>query len=117
MYVIPREQNGDFVAAMENVLGIYHRPLDVRFPVVCMDEQPVQLIGETQVPIPARSGRPYLFDYEYRRAGTTNIFMLRGNRSEHPRVHDSRLREKPEADCPNLWARKLVREAPEARLD
>ena len=76
MYVIPREQNGDFVAAMEKVLGIYRRPHDERFPVVCMDEQPVQLIAHTQVPIPARPGRPELFDYEYRRAGTTNIFMF-----------------------------------------
>lgn len=76
MYVTSREQYGDFVAAMENVLRVYHRPLDVRFPVVCMDEQPVQLIGETRIPIPARPGRPDLFDYEYRRAGTTNIFMF-----------------------------------------
>lgn len=76
MYVIPREQDGEFVAAMENVLGIYHLPYDERFPLVCMDEQPVQLIAEAKVPIPARSGRPDLFDYEYRRAGTTNIFMF-----------------------------------------
>ena len=76
MYVIPPEQNGDFVAAMENVLGIYHRPYCDRFPMVCMDEQPIQLIDETKVPIPARPGRVDLFDYEYRRAGTTNIFMF-----------------------------------------
>ena len=76
MYVIPREHDGEFVAAMENVLGIYHLPYDARFPLVCMDEQPVQLIAEAKAPIPARSGRPDLFDYEYRRAGTTNIFMF-----------------------------------------
>ena len=76
MYVIPPEQNGDFVAAMENVLRIYHLPYCERFPVVCMDEQPIQLIDETKLPIPARPGRPDLFDYEYRRAGTTNIFMF-----------------------------------------
>lgn len=76
MYVIPPEQNGDFVAAMEAVLGTYHLPYCERFPVVCMDEQPVQLIGETKVPIAARPGRPDLFDYEYRREGTTNIFMF-----------------------------------------
>jgi hypothetical protein len=76
MYVIPPEQNGDFVAAMEAVLRTYHLPLNQDVPVICMYEQPVQLIGETKVPIPARSGRPNLFDYEYRRNGTTNIFMF-----------------------------------------
>ncbi len=76
MYVIPPEQNADFVAAMEDVLQTYRKPLDPRFPVVCMDEQPIQLIGETKMPLPAIPGRPDLFDYEYRRLGTTNIFMF-----------------------------------------
>lgn len=76
MYVIPPEQNGDFVAAMEAVLRTYRLPLNKRHPVVCMDEQPLQLLEETKVPVPAKSGRADLFDYEYRRNGTTNIFMF-----------------------------------------
>jgi hypothetical protein len=30
----------------------YHRPYDERRPVMCMDEQPVQLLGEKREPIP-----------------------------------------------------------------
>jgi len=43
-WVIPPKENGQFVANMENVLEIYKRPNDERYPVVCMDEQPVQLL-------------------------------------------------------------------------
>ena len=49
--MIPPEQNGSFVANMEMVLDVYKRPFDSRFPVVCMDESPKQLIGETKTPI------------------------------------------------------------------
>ena len=45
-------------------------------PVVCMDEQPVQLVKETRQPIPAAPGRPVRIDYEYERNGTANIFMF-----------------------------------------
>ena len=54
--MIPPEQNGSFVANMEMVLDVYKRPFDPRFPVVCMDESPKQLIGETKIPIPASAG-------------------------------------------------------------
>jgi hypothetical protein len=37
---------------MEDVLEVYHRPYDERRPVICMDEQPVQLVGEAREPIP-----------------------------------------------------------------
>jgi hypothetical protein len=45
-WVIPPEANGNFVAAMEQVLDVYKRPYDPSFPVVCMDETPRQLIKE-----------------------------------------------------------------------
>jgi len=73
--VIPPEQNGDFVANMEMVLGIYKRPFDQRFPVVCMDESPKQLIGETKTPIAASPGQVAKYDYEYKRHGVCNVFM------------------------------------------
>jgi transposase len=60
---------------MEMVLDVYKRPYDARYPVVCMDESPKQLIAETKTPIPAAPGRPYRSDYEYRRCGVCNIFM------------------------------------------
>jgi hypothetical protein len=74
--VIPPEQNADFVAAMEDVLEVYHRPYDAACPVVCLDETSKQLIGETRTPIPAASGRAERTDYEYERKGTANLFML-----------------------------------------
>ena len=47
-WVIPPQGNADFAAAMEKVLDVYRRPYDAAFPVVCMDETPRQLIGETR---------------------------------------------------------------------
>jgi len=76
MYVIPPEQNAEFVAHMEDVLEIYHLPHNPKRPVICMDEQPVQLIKETRVPLSAKPGQPESFDYEYERNGTANIFMF-----------------------------------------
>lgn len=60
---------------MEQVLDVYKRPLDPRHPVICMDESPKQLIGETRMPIPCLPGQPAKYDYEYRRCGTCNIFL------------------------------------------
>jgi hypothetical protein len=60
---------------MEQVLDVYKRPYDVRFPVVCMDESPRQLIDEVKTPVPASPGQPARHDYEYKRCGTCNIFM------------------------------------------
>jgi hypothetical protein len=61
---------------MELVLDVYKRPYDSRYPVVCMDESPKQLIAETRSPIPASPGRPSKHDYEYRRCGVCNIFLM-----------------------------------------
>ena len=73
--MIPPEASGEFVARMEDVLEVYHRPYDERRPLVCLDEVPVQLVGEARVPLPARPGRPARYDYEYVRHGTANLFM------------------------------------------
>jgi hypothetical protein len=75
-WVIPPEADGEFVAAMEEVLETYAQPYDARRPVLCMDEQPVQLLKETRVPIAATKNHPRRVDYEYERAGTASIFMF-----------------------------------------
>ena len=72
-WVIPPQRNADFAAGMERVLDIYRRPYDADFPVVCMDETPRQLIGETRTPVPAAPGRPAREDYEYRRLGSLRV--------------------------------------------
>ena len=74
--MIPPEASGEFVARMEDVLEVYHRPYDAQRPQVCLDEVPVQLVGETRVPLPAAPGRLGRFDYEYVRNGTANLFMV-----------------------------------------
>ena len=41
-----------------------------------LDESPIQLIGETRLPIPAKPGQIERYDYEYRRNGTANLFVF-----------------------------------------
>ena len=61
---------------MENVLDLYAEPAEPKRPVVCFDETPVQLIGETRLPWPAKPGSLAKCDYEYRRNGTANLFVF-----------------------------------------
>lgn len=75
-YVIPPVQNAEFVAHMEDVLELYHLPYDPQRPVINMDEQPVQLVKETRLPLPAQPGHPEAIDYEYERNGTATIFLF-----------------------------------------
>ena len=74
--MIPPDANTAFVAGMEDVLEVYQRPHDPACPVVCLDETSKQLIAETRVPIAAKPGQPGRHDYEYRRNGTANLFMM-----------------------------------------
>ena len=75
-WVIPPEADAEFVAHMERVLDVYARPYDPAWPMLCMDEQPVQLHKETRAPIAATATHPKRVDYEYERAGTASIFMF-----------------------------------------
>jgi transposase len=75
MWCIP-QVNGEFVARMEDVLDLYAEIPDPQHPVVCFDESPTQLIGEMRQPLPARPGQVERYDYEYRREGTVNLFVV-----------------------------------------
>jgi DDE superfamily endonuclease len=75
-WCIPPQQDAEFVAAMEDVLDVYHRPYDEARPVVALDEASKQLVGETAQPLPPEPGQPERFDYEYVRHGTANLFMV-----------------------------------------
>ena len=75
-WVIPPEADAEFVAGMEEVLDTYAEPYDTKHPVLCMDEQPVQLLKETRVPIPATKEHARRVDYEYERAGTASVFLF-----------------------------------------
>jgi hypothetical protein len=76
MWCIPPEQDAAFVCQMEHVLEVYKRPYDPRRPVVCMDEQPKQLIAEVSPALPVSPGRPARLDYEYVREGVCVVWMF-----------------------------------------
>ena len=63
------------MTAMEDVLDLCAEPYDPSRPVVCFDETSTQLLADVREPLPPQSGRPRRQDYEYRRAGTRNIFL------------------------------------------
>ena len=94
-WVIPPKENGAFVAAMENVLETYKKPYNEDFPVVCMDEQPIQLLDDVWEPIPETVSHPKRVDYEYKRCGTASIFMftepLNGWREVHVRPRRTKI--------------------------
>jgi hypothetical protein len=75
-WVIPPAQDAEFVADMETVLATYAEPYDPHNPKICMDEQPVQLVLETKVPLPATKDHGERVDYEYERNGTAALFMF-----------------------------------------
>jgi hypothetical protein len=69
------EINGDYLARMEDILHLYSLPLNELRPVVCFDEQPVQLLGDVVEPLPMQKGKPCRQDYEYEREGTANLLV------------------------------------------
>jgi len=70
---------------MEDILEVYHRPYDARFPQVCLDEGSKQLLSDKQEPLPLEPGKPKRCDSEYERRGTCSLFVacepLAGRRS------------------------------------
>lgn len=74
--MIAPEANAEFVAAMEDVLEVYHRPYDPNYPVVCFDESNKQQVKEKRIPLPMEAGKPERYDCEYERNGVSNLFML-----------------------------------------
>jgi DDE superfamily endonuclease len=75
-WCIPPKANAAFVWQMEDVLAVYQRPYDPRFPQVCMDEASKQLLDQVATPLPLAPGQPLREDYEYVRGGTANLFIL-----------------------------------------
>jgi transposase len=110
--------DGEYVARMEDVLELYDEEPDPSFPVICFDESPTQLIGETRVPIAAKPGARERYDYEYRRNGTANLFVfLDAHRPwRHVKVTDQRtaidfaecMRELVDVHYPNCFRIRVV---------
>jgi hypothetical protein len=64
------------VCNMEDVLEVYKRPYDPQRPLICMDEMPKQLLTDTRETLPVQPGKAERFDYEYKRGGVADVFML-----------------------------------------
>lgn len=60
---------------MEDVLGVYERPYDPEYPVICFDERPCQLVENLLTPLPMKPGHPLREDHEYKRKGICELFM------------------------------------------
>ena len=73
--MIPPKGSPAFVAAMEDVLAVYHRPPSDARPVVCVDEGGKQLVGDARPPLPVRPKSPAKEDCEYVRHGVANLFL------------------------------------------
>ena len=108
MWCIPPKRSAEFVWHMEDVLAVSRRLADPRRPVIRLDEQSTQLIGEVRTPPPSRPGQAERYDCEYARDGTANLFLafepLTGWREA--RVTEQR--------CRGDWAR-FVRDLVEGR--
>lgn len=99
---------------MERLLTLYHLPYDPQRPMVCFDEQNLQLLKQTRTPLPVRPGHPRREDHEYKRNSTRNIFMFAEPKAGKRHTLVTRRRTKqdfayamrylvdtlyPEADC------------------
>jgi hypothetical protein len=75
-WVIPPEADPEFIASMEEILDTYEEAYDANYPLLCMDEQPVQLHKEIRKPIAGTKRHARRVDYEYERCGTACVFMF-----------------------------------------
>ncbi len=71
---------------MYDLLGLYAKPYDAAEPMVCLDEKSKQLLEQTRRPIPAVPGQVAKEDYEYKRAGTRNLFVAVEPKAGHREV-------------------------------
>lgn len=98
---LPPKADGAFVCAMEDVLGVYHRPYDPKRPQICMDEASKQLLGEVREPLPPKPGTPARQDSQYQRCGTASIFLWVEPLTGRTRVEVSSRRTRID------WARQI----------
>lgn len=96
---------------MEDVLHLYSLPYDAQRPVICVDEQPRQLVGDVVEPLALQSGQPMRFDYKYERHGVASLLVAFEPLTEQRLVETSRQRTKADY-CRFLQA--VVAQWPEA---
>jgi len=81
---------------MYDLLGLYAKPYDVAEPVVCLDEKSKQLLEQIRRPIAAAPGQIAKEDYEYKRAGTRNLFVAVEPKAGRRQVEVTQRRTKPD---------------------
>ena len=79
---------------MYALLSLYSRPYNAQEPVVCVDEKSKQLLRQTRAPIAVQPGQCTREDYEYKRAGTRNIFVAIEPKGKRRRVEVTARRTK-----------------------
>ena len=62
--------NASFIANMEHILWLYALPYDEKLPVICFDERPCFLIGDTIEPISMQTGKVAKENYAYSKHGS-----------------------------------------------
>jgi DDE superfamily endonuclease len=102
---------------MEDVLDLYAQPYDGRYPVVCFDESPYQLVGEVRHPQAPQPGKPQRYDYQYQRNGTCNLFMFFEPRNGWRQVEVTNRRTKQDfAPCMQMLVDGYYPEAEVVRV-
>jgi len=99
------------LARMEDILEVYQRPYDPRFPVVCVDERPYQLVQGLAQELPMKAGRVAKQDYQYERRGTCCVLAAVEPRGGRRQIEVHRHRGKREYAS---FMRRLVAKYPEA---
>jgi hypothetical protein len=95
-----------FLARLEHILALYAQPYDPANPVVCFDERPCFLIGDTLLPRPMRKGEIAKQHYEYEKLGSCVLLAaiepLTGRRLGQ--VHERRTKREFTLFCLSLAA-------------
>jgi hypothetical protein len=81
---------------MYSLLKLYARPLCPAEPVICIDDKSLQLLAHSREPLPMKPGKPAKQDYEYKRNGTTNLFVAIEPKAGHRLVTETEHRAKPD---------------------
>jgi hypothetical protein len=68
---------------MYALLDLYAKAYNAEEPVICLDEKSKQLLGNTRATLPLKPGACAKQDYEYKRAGTRNIFIAVEPKGQH----------------------------------
>ena len=97
---------------MEEVLDQYEKPHDPSEPVICLDEQPYQLLDDVRPAQRAAPGKSAKEDYEYRRCGTCSVFVAVEPKGGRRFVQARRHRKRPDFAH---FLRDLLRRYPQAK--